>query len=320
MTSDDRQDQDFECKLTENFYKESDSKLLQQGDILLTESINNIITTEKKDELEDKDRDFAEQVYPYFFKNYQFCIVLNATCDLVIGGGRQKKVDCIQLVAVDTLANTMNKALQDFGVKFGIINQKNHSKLGDFFRQVVDGQHKNRFYLPPLPPSLGLAPGLSLVARLDVIVSIRYSCENAFLDSRIGWKLESQRASKLAENTANLFARIALDDAKDILGKKDHKKWIDSELKKYCAVLPPAQFIAVTKEIESIKKDLTEENIKEILVKHKEEWKTPNIDKLLEFIEGHFKDLDGFQAKFEVIKSDPKFRSFLNKALQPQSS
>lgn len=301
--------QSTEKSLADAFFEKSNASCLSQGDILYTEILNDAIS-------KSGSGDLSLSVYPYFFKTYKLCIVLNATCDLVIGKGRPPKIDCVQLVALSPLISTLEPIIKkhaDTGYDFGLIDEKSYVKLADEFRRIVDGQHKNRYFLPQIPNISLQSPW---TARLDVIVSIRYNQSNAFLAAQTGHKICSQRASKLAENTAALFNRIALDDVRDVLGGSDrYDQWVKLQVIDFCKPISSAVFAKVIpllrKACQGLEGEQRDSKILELLEQHRNESLSPQVQKLIEIVRkrasGHLSEaklskfMDGLGAQFTQI-------------------
>jgi hypothetical protein len=302
-------------KLADEFYEKSKGSL-SQGDILLTKALDIELSKCESKNLNGKS--LSEAVYPYFFSHYELCVVLNATCDLVHGTGRTKKVTCVQLVALspldDTLTPIVKRHAQD-GLKFNLIDDSAYSELRDDFRKILDGQHKTRYFLPIIPFDNKHELNFPWVARLDVIISLRYDHPAAFIAARTGVKISSQRASKLAENTANLFNRIALDDVSDILGSNKYAHWVDEQLHKFCRPISKYVYHAALKDLkkecpESGEK--REQKILEILEKHKDQHSSPEEQKVLAVFEKILNGLtkpDHVKSLIKKISTDQNFRS-----------
>lgn len=315
-------------KLGNTFYEESSNDFLQQGDILYTKVLDDEIYTDEKIHL-------SESVYPYFFKNYYLCVVLNASCDLVFGSKRTSKVECLQLVALSPLEDTLQNIISSFSDPVmrnssfykNIVSQKNYNKIAEEFRKIIDGQHKTKFFLPEiLFPNLKKEDEESLnfpwVAKLDVIVSLRFKNHSAFIKSKTGIKLEPQRASKLAENTANLFNRIALDDVKEILGNEHYKTWVDEQLFKFCSpIFDPVYFSALPDLKKLIKEEKNNSNspdkILDIIEKHKNVKQYPEEINFLKKIEKilHKNDIDpkNLGKIISEISMDSEFKNLFKK-------
>ncbi|MBX9838965.1 MAG: hypothetical protein K2X69_11715 [Silvanigrellaceae bacterium] len=291
-------------KLISEFYKNSNDNFLQQGDILYTNILDNEIFLNEKIRL-------SETVYPYFFQNYPLCVVLNASCDLVFNNKRKPKVECIQLVALSPLKDTLQTLISsnaDSGLKLlaangiNIVSEKIHNKISEEFRKIIDGQHKTKFFLPEMKiPDLNNKDknklNLPWVAKLDVIVSLRFKQYDAFIKAKTGLKIEPQRASKLAENTASLFNRIALDDIKEVLGDDDYKKWVDEQLEKFYTPIIDLVYQSALPDLKKLSKttiihDL-QDNVIEILKNHKDVKQYPAEIKILNKI-------DGILRKYEI--------------------
>lgn len=276
-------DTSIQDALSTEFFEPSSNTCLAQGDILYTQVLSDQIR-------ELGGGNLAESVYPYFFANYKLCVVLNATCDLVTGGGRKKKVDCVQLVALSPLSATLEqfvKRYADKGHEFKLIDDRAYSNLTDDFRRIVDGQHKTRYFLPEIP---GIPFDSPWTARLDVIVSIRYEHPAAFMAAQTGHKIRDQRASKLAENTSALFNRIALDDVRDVLEDAAvYKNWIEKHLICFCRPISSSVFSKIIPLLQSACRGMEglerDQKIVEIIEKHRHESKTPLVESVLAFIE-----------------------------------
>lgn len=229
--------------LTDSFFEKSSSKVLAQGDILLTNALDEEIQRLGGGHL-------SRDVYPYFFSRYQLCVVLNATCDLVCDTKRPPKINCVQLVALSPLMATLKPIIKKhagIGFDFGLIDEAGYSNLENEFRRIVDGQDKTRYFLPGLPHE---PPLTAWTARLDVIVSIRYEHPAAFISAQTGHKLVAQRASKLAENTAALFNRIALEDVRDILGETNYREWVRVLVSGICTWTDKKSYPALVKRLQ----------------------------------------------------------------------
>lgn len=215
-------------RLKDGFFEKSTPDILAQGDILYTKALDEEIERLGGGQL-------SKNVYPYFFSQYELCVVLNATCDLVCDKKRPPKIDCVQLVALSPLLATLQAIVKKHardGYEYGLIDEKGYNDLENELRRIVDGQHKTRYFLPGLPDEVSLN---AWTARLDVIVSIRYQHPTAFKSAQTGHKLVAQRASKLAENTAALFNRIALEDVRDMLGESDYSAWVRDLVSRICS-------------------------------------------------------------------------------------
>jgi hypothetical protein len=225
-------------RLISKFFESSSPKGLAQGDILFTKALDEEIHRLGGGHL-------SKDVYPYFFTRYQLCVVLNATCDLVCDEKRPPKIDCVQLVALSPLIATLRPIIQKHagkGFEFGLIDETGYKNLENEVRRIVDGQHKTRYFLPGLPNEFSLS---AWTARLDVIVSIRYEHPTAFISAQTGHKLVDQRASKLAENTAALFNRIALEDVREMLGVHDYRQWIRDQVSMICTWADKSAYAAL---------------------------------------------------------------------------
>lgn len=283
--------------LESEFYEDSDNKYIQQGDILFTEILNEKISLIEKTSL-------SETVYPYFFSNYKFCVVLNATCDLIHTGKRNAKVDCIQLIALYPLAKTLENLITSYSdsnlksftekTSLKIIPFKNYERIKDDLRKIIDGQHKTKFFLPqiPFPDLLNNKKNIKeipWIAKLDVIISLRFKHYDAFIDAKTGVKIKPQRASKLAENTANLFNRIALDDVKEVLGDTTYGEWINSLIREHCTPINDLSYKNALPELIQLSKSSTSQKIDnqyvyEILNKHANAKQDPAEVKILDKI------------------------------------
>lgn len=253
---------DAAMRLTNGFFEKSSPKNLAQGDILLTKALDEEIQQLGGGHL-------SKDVYPYFFARYQLCVVLNATCDLVCDGKRAPKINCVQLVALSPLQSTLQPIIQKHagaGFEFNLIDEKGYANLENEFRRIVDGQDKTRYFLPGLPNE---PPLNAWTARLDVIVSIRYKHPTAFMSAQTGHKLVDQRASKLAENTAALFNRIAMEDVRDILGETDYRDWVRDLVSGICTWTSTKSLDALLprlkKECSGLSGDEKQRKIQEIL-------------------------------------------------------
>lgn len=302
----------IKAALSTEFFEVSSHTCLAQGDILYTKVLSDQIR-------ELGGGNLAESVYPYFFGTYNLCVVLNATCDLVTGGGRKKKVDCVQLVALSPLSATLEqfvKKYADRGHEFKLIDERAYLNLTDEFRRIVDGQHKNRYFLPEIP---GISFDSPWTARLDVIVSIRYEYPAAFMAAQTGHKIRDQRASKLAENTSALFNRIALDDVRDVLEDAAvYKNWIDQHLIRFCRPISSSVFSKIIpvlqRECTGMEEAERNKKILEIIEKNRPESRTTLLQSVLAFIEEQARNhLGNEDAAFQFMT---KFdRDALNKLL-----
>lgn len=187
---------------------------------------------------------------------------------------------------IDTLQPIIKKYANK-GFEFGLIDGNAYLKLADEFRRIVDGQHKTRYFLPRIPDVSFDSPW---TARLDVIVSIRYEHPAAFIAAQTGHKIRDQRASKLAENTAALFNRIALDDVREVLGGSDvYNEWVEKQVIDFCKPIPSAVFTKIIpllrEECKGLGNAERDSKILELLERHRDESRSPQVQKLLACIQ-----------------------------------
>lgn len=308
---------------SQEFYRSStQDEDIAQGDILFTELLDKQLYEAERAENSNAPQ-LSKNVYPYFFDKYKLCIVLNASCDLVSGSGRSPKVSCVQLVALSPLTDTLEPLIKKHakdGLNYNLISESAFSKLSDDFRKIIDGQHKTKFFLPQLPKGI---PGIDgqleypWVAKLDVIVSLRFNHPKAFASAKTGMKLEDHRASKLAENTAALFNRIALDDVGDVLGSEKFADWIGKQLYKYCIPIKQNVYRAVLKDLRKEAKDLSggdrDNKIIEVVERYKDQTQSNEETKLIELIKRKFSSCKDLDAKIAQLQKDQEFKQLMAK-------
>lgn len=307
--------------LSKEFYTDSPQGI-SQGDILFTELLDKQIYEAERTKDPEAPR-LSKDVYPYFFDKYKLCIVLNASCDLVVKGGRSAKVSCIQLVAMSPLTDTLEPLIKKHardGMSFQLISEAAFNQLSDDFRRIIDSQHKTRFFLPQLPKGI---PGIDgeleypWVAKLDVIISLRFEHPTAFFAAKTGKKLDDHRASKLAENTAALFNRIALDDVCDVLGPEQFKEWINAQLLKYCVPIKQNIFRLVLKDMKKEANGLDEvartQKLVEVTTRYKDHTQSEDEIKLIDLIRKKFGGYKVIDASIESLQKDQQFKALMAK-------
>lgn len=221
-------------KRLQSYYADCDPKYLLQGDIIRLDVLKS-----KLKELSQTD--IQEKVYPYFFENHEFAIILNSDCDLVFdsANNRDGKVSCIAICPVTPLPKKLDLILKSIGGgderKMGIISSPRTSeKFMDKFRKLVDNQEHPYFYLPEIPEL-----GIHHVARVDNIISLQLSKKHLtiYKESRIK-TLRPPFKSKLGEMASQLFHRVGLSDLKDELGVEDFKKFMGENLNELYIEVP----------------------------------------------------------------------------------
>lgn len=295
-------------------FNNNDSHIVQ-GDLLSLKNLDIEIDKLTKTKI-------SETVYPYFFKTYSLGVVVNATCDLVHGEGRNP-TRCVHLLAVapfDPVLDEIAKA-SEFS-DLGFCDEEIFRKLRDKVRKRIDGQDDSVFFLPA--PMVG---GLNspLAVKLDVGVSIRYQQFDAFTNARIGVRLSALRASKLAENYGNLFNRIALDDVSSILGKSLFDNWLDNEVmgRRIIKVANPI-YDASKSELKQLNKDKTktqeERRVlgKAILLSHKGASDIKEMTTILEQIKNALNNSgineNSSSKVLDRLRNDSNFKRIITKA------
>lgn len=215
-----------EDRLNARVYETPNPALLSQGDILKFSLLKEKLTPHNSSDLET-------EVYPYFLKNYQYGVILNSNCDLVLEKNRPLKVRCIQIAAVVEASDYMKKMLgKEEHHTYQVIDEKTYGNVIFQFEDLVNNQHKLYFYLPA---SEQIGFNSAYVVRLDTSVALQGDTSDkyqAFLDSRIA-TLKDPFNSKLGEKFAALFDRIGTDDYEEILGEDAFDEWKTKELRKY---------------------------------------------------------------------------------------
>lgn len=240
--------------LIELYYQTPESDVLSQGDLVSLEMLEKNLAPEREGQKSIAD------VYPYFFTNYAYGVIVNADCDIYWKDGRKPKVNCVTLAAVVKASERLNiefkEILSEEKLKNIIVSKDDYQKIMNKFEKLVNNQDKLYFYLPE---DRNCELTFPFVVRLDTSVSLLIEHKrsyDAFLKSRLQITIKEPYKSKLGENYAALYDRTGLTDVKDIL-KEKYCDWLDEELKKYCIPLEN-QVYKLTK------KRIKDENIDEL--------------------------------------------------------
>ena len=286
-------------QLVAKFYSPPD-RILSQGDIISLEALKDHFQTSMGFNL-------ADQLYPYFFANYSYAIVLNADCDIVQEENRKPKVKCVQLAAVVEASPHIKKLLQKVSNKdhyfTRIIDEKTFRDVVRQFEKLINNQEKLYFYLPQ---NLNIGFNSAYLVRLDTSVSIQLTDDDeqraqskyqAFIKSRKVTLIEPYK-SKLGESFASLFDRTGLTDAKDLLQEK-YDAWVKSEMLKYFVAVDDDIYRRACTEIKALATEVGTESpayadrLPALLEKHK----SPS---------GEFQNLPIFEAIKKIVEARTK--------------
>ena len=148
-------------------YTQNERGILSQGDLISLEKLrSNFIAAFQFD--------LCKELYPYFFTNYSYGIVLNADCDIFLKEGRRTKVKCVQIAAVveasEYIKNLLLKVSNEDHHLTRLIDEKTYFSVVRKFESLINNQEKLFFYLPE---NLNIGFRSAHLVRLDTSVSIQ---------------------------------------------------------------------------------------------------------------------------------------------------
>lgn len=199
------------------FYSQKAEKSLRQGDLIdLAQFVKSYGSSNKSNRTELK------ELYPYFFSNYEFGVIITQCCDLEAKDGRFN-VDCLQIAAIQPFGIVLNSQLKKHGQldSDGKLNSGKDKKDGDTLRSILtkvisffNHNTKLTFYYPPIKKLK-----FEAAVRLDVSISLKTECYNDIKNSRVT-TVTSDYRSKLAWKLSDLYGRIGIEEYKDVLNIK----------------------------------------------------------------------------------------------------
>ena len=225
-----------EQSVSTKFYRNNLSHSLMSGDIIDLKKLDEELSKEHQSTLGEKT--FSEYFYPYFFKNYEYGVVVTQACKLEHG-----KTHVVEICAVKPITKVVHNLLSTKSIsardKF-IYDESEIPNLATKYRKLIDQQEDEFFFYPAwYKNNKLLAP--PIVACIDIKIPLRCKIngkDNLDILKRCRTQgIDPIFQAKLGEKLGRYYLNVALEDTSELFKDTNSEfgQWVESTLR---ALLP----------------------------------------------------------------------------------